>query len=195
MISIRRIPGLLALAGTFGLGAETRAQARTVTEVQKLQFVQFLLNQETQVFRIENTRIRLQDGVLSRLGRLEAQQTPEKLQQTISRRRRIAVLASNARQLQSRINRSTKQERTATARSDRILASVANSPALQRLARPLNILQSLSALTRAKMDKLAARPQYGGSPSRPRPRLDRKGRLKTGQHRGDADGGGEQDRQ
>ena len=54
MISIRRVLGLLALAGTIGLGAESRAQARTIqpksagvaTAVQKIQFARLLFGQE-----------------------------------------------------------------------------------------------------------------------------------------------------
>jgi hypothetical protein len=76
MISVRRILGLLALAGTIGLGAESRAQAQTdqpenpgvAPEIQKLKFAGHLLGQERPSISQETTLIRGQDQVLNRLG-------------------------------------------------------------------------------------------------------------------------------
>ena len=71
MISIRRILGLLALAGTLGLGAESRAQTRTVqptsagvaTAVQEMQFARLLLGQERWSIGRETTLTRQQNQV------------------------------------------------------------------------------------------------------------------------------------
>jgi hypothetical protein len=84
MISIRRILGLLALAGTIGPGAESRAQAQTVqpkpagvaTAVLEIQFARLLLGQEQQSISRETNPIRQQNQALSRLGQLLTQ-TPE----------------------------------------------------------------------------------------------------------------------
>jgi hypothetical protein len=73
MISIRRILGLLALAGTIGLGAESRAQTRTVqpkaagvaTAAQEIQFARLLLGQERWSINRETTLTRQQNQVLS----------------------------------------------------------------------------------------------------------------------------------
>ena len=138
MISIRRILGLLALAGTIGLGAESRAQAQTVqprsagvaTAGQKIQFAQLLLGQEGRSISGETTLTRQQNQVI-----------------------------------------------------DQALASVAPS-APQRspsLARQFQTLQGRSALTQTQIDPIVARPSLGGR--LPRPRLNRRGRLKTGQQR------------
>ena len=142
MLSIRRILGLLALAGTFGLGAESRAQAQTVqpksagvaTAVLEIQFARLLLGQERQSISRETTLIRQQNQDLSRLGQLLTQ-TPKKAMTT-----EVGI--------------------------DQTLASIDPS-ALQRspsLARQFQSLQGQLALIQARMDPIVARPPFGGRP-------------------------------
>lgn len=84
MISIRRILGLLALAGTIGLGAESRAQAQTVqpksagvaTAVQEIQFARLLLGQEGRSISRETTLTRQQNRVSSPPSRGRPPATP-----------------------------------------------------------------------------------------------------------------------
>ncbi len=169
MTSIRRIPGLLALVGTFGLGAESRAQAQTVRpNVQKVQFARLLLSQERRSLSRETTLIRQQNQVLSRLGQLLTQ-TPTNPRQAVSLQSRVAQLKSTAILFQSQINLSIQQALTTKVRIDQILASV-DPPALQRspsLASQLQNLQGLVALTQTQLDPIVARPPFGGSPLAP----------------------------
>ena len=149
MIAIRRILGLLALAGTIGLGAESRAQAQTVqpksagvaTAVLEIQFARLLLGQEQQSISSETTLIRQQNQALSRPGQL-----------------------STAIQLQSQLDLSIQQARATEVRIDQTLASVDPS-ALQSspsLARQFQSLEGQLALIQTQMAPIIARPPFGG---------------------------------
>jgi hypothetical protein len=173
MISIRRILGLLALAGTIGLGAESRARAQTIqpksagvaTAVQRIQFAQLLLGQERRSISRETTLIRQQDQVLSRPGQFLTP-LPENQRQAVSLQSGIAPLESTAVRFQPQLNLSIQRAMTTKVEIDQTLASVDPS-ALQRslsLAGQFRSLQGRLALTQTQIDPIVARPPFGGRP-------------------------------
>jgi hypothetical protein len=173
MISVRRILGLLALAGTIGLGAESRAQAQTdqpenagvAPDDQKIQFVWLLLGQQEPSISQETTLIEQQDQVLDRLEQLRTL-TSNDQGLAVSLQSSIAQLGSAAIQLQSQLDLGIQQARTAKDRINQTLASVDPS-ALQSspfLAGQFQNLQSQLALVQTKLAPIVARPPFAGRP-------------------------------